>query len=219
MKYIINLFKSITEVLIVILIQYLILIGIFLLFGNTNSIIIGTICLMIFELGYIIYKYRKNNIIIGGNNYFSYILLGVSISVIYNMIIFKYGISFTPSDINIVINIMASCIIGPIFEEFLFRYTLINKLEKFNSRFITILISSFIFAIIHTNIPTMIFAFIIGLVNSYFYINKRDLLIPICIHIFCNFISTFLYGYNIYILILGIILFIISNLIIRKRTI
>ena len=216
MKYIKNLFKSIAEVLLLMILQYTILFGVYFVCKN-NYIIIGTMCLMIFELCYIMYKYRKGNISTLSNIYFSYILLGIAISIIYNMIIFKIGIEFTLGDVDIILNIIASCIIGPIFEEFLFRYSLINKLEKFNSKWGSIIISSLVFSLIHNNIPTMIFAFIIGLFNSYFYINKKDLLIPICIHVSANTISTFLYGYNGTILILGIILFIISNLIIVKR--
>ena len=62
----------------------------------------------------------------------------------------------------------------------------------------------------------MIFAFIIGIVNGYLYSTKRDILIPIFVHISANMIATFLFGYNGVILILGFLLIIISYFIIKE---
>lgn len=206
MKYIKNLFLSIREVLLIILIQYILLLGCIMIFGMNGSIILGTIILSIFELIYIFIK-LKNIKLAFKHYYFPYILLGISISIIYNMIIFKLGIKFDITSIPLILNIIASGIIGPIFEEVLFRYSLINKLAKFNNNTLCIIISSFIFAICHNGITTIVYAFIIGLFNSYYYIKKKDILVPITIHISANIVSSFLFNFNPYILILGIILF------------
>ena len=48
MKYIKNLFLSIREILLVMIIQYILLFGCILLFGLDKSIILGTIILSIF---------------------------------------------------------------------------------------------------------------------------------------------------------------------------
>ena len=215
MQYIKNLFLSIKEIIAVIFIQYLLLLCCILIFGTNKSIIIGTITLSIFELIYIFIKI-KNIKLTFKHNYFPYILLGISLSLIYNMIIFKLGIKFEITSIPLLLEILSSGMIGPIFEELIFRYNLINKLSKFNSRYLTIIISSFIFAICHNNTITIIYAFIIGPFNSYFYIKKKDILVPITIHISSNIISSFLFKYNPYILILGIILFSISMLSSKK---
>lgn len=205
MKYIKNLFLSLREILLVMLIQYILLFGCILLFGLDKSIILGTIILSIFELIYIFIKLKSIKLSFK-HNYFPYMLLGISLSIIYNMIIFKLGIKFDITSIPIVIDIIVSGIIGPVFEEILFRYSLINKLSKFNNNTLCILLSSFIFAICHNGITTIIYAFIIGLFNSYYYIKKKDILVPIIIHISANIVSSFLFNFNPYILILGIIL-------------
>lgn len=206
MQYLKKLFLSVREVIFIILIQYALLLGCILVFGIDKSIIMGTIILSIFELIYIFIKLKGIKLSFK-LNYFSYILLGMSLSIIYNMIIFKLGIKYDITSIPLIIELLCSGIIGPIFEEVLFRYSLINKLSKFNNNTLCIIISSFIFAICHNNIITIIYAFIIGLFNSYFYIKKKDILIPIIIHISANVVSSFLFNFNPYILLLGIILF------------
>lgn len=209
MKYIKNLFLSLKGILLIMLIQYILLFGCIMIFGMDKSIILGTIILSIFELIYIFIK-LKNIKLSFKHNYFPYILIGISISIIYNMIIFKLGIKFDITSIPLILDIIVSGIIGPIFEEILFRYSLINKLSKFNNNTLCIILSSFIFAICHNGITTIIYAFIIGLFNSYYYIKKKAILVPTIIHISANIVSSFLFNFNPYILILGIILFVIG---------
>lgn len=220
MKNVRNFLLSIKEVIVLLIIQYIILIGVILIVGKDRAILIGTLVIVVFEVGYIIYKYRYRGNVLdikdGKNVYFPYILLGIGISVIYNMIIFKLGIINNITNIDIFINIIASIIVGPIFEEVLFRFSLINKLEIYFSKRWSIWLSASIFALCHTGIYTIIFAFIIGIVNGYLYSSKRDILIPIFVHISANMIATFLFGYNSTILILGFLLIIISYFIIKE---
>lgn len=220
MKNVKNFLLSIKEVIVLLVIQYMILIGVILIVGKDRAILIGTLVIVVFEVCYIIYKYRYRGNVLdikdGKNVYFPYILLGIGISVIYNMIIFKLGIINNITNIDIFINIIASVIVGPIFEEVLYRYSLINKLEIYFSRKKAIWLSAIIFSLCHTGIYTIIFAFIIGIINGYLYSNKRDILIPIFVHISANMIATFLYGYNAIILILGIFLSTISYFIIKE---
>ena len=215
MQYLKKLFLSVREVIFIILIQYALLLGCILIFGIDKSIIIGTIILSIFELICIFIKLKGIKLSFK-HNYFPYILIGISLSIIYDMLIFKLGFKFDITSIPLIIELLCSGIIGPVFEELLFRYSLINKLSKFNSNTLCIIISSFIFAICHNNIVTIIYAFIIGLFNSYYYLKKKDILVPIIIHISSNIISSFLFDFNPYILILGIILFIIGIITSRK---
>lgn len=220
MKNVRNFLLSIKEVIVLLIIQYVILIWAILIVGKDRAILIGTLVIVVFEVCYIIYKYRYRGNVLdvkdGKNVYFPYVLLGIGISVIYNMFIFKLGIINNITNINIFINIIASVIVGPIFEEVLFRYSLINKLEIYFSRKWSIWLSASIFALCHTGIYTIIFAFIIGIVNGYLYSSKRDILIPIFVHISTNMIATFLFGYNSTILILGFLLIIISYFIIKE---
>lgn len=218
MKYVMNVLLSIREIIVMFIIQYVILISIILMFGKNNGIVLGTLAIVFIECCYIIYEYRtkKFDINLGNNLYFPYIFLGIGIAIVYNMIIFKLGIINDIISINIFINIIASAIVGPIFEEILFRYSLINKFEVYFSRKCSVWLSTIIFALCHTGIITIIFAFIIGIVNGYLYSTKRDILIPIFVHISANMITTFLFGYNGTILVLGFLLIIISYFIIKE---
>lgn len=217
MIYIKNLFISLKEIIFIMLFQYFILISTILIFGFNKSIIIGSIILMIFEIIYILYKSKDIKYSFINNRYFPYILLGISITIIYNMTIFKYGIKFNVNNnIPFLIGFISSSIIGPLFEEILFRYSLIDKLLKFNSKKVSIILGGLIFGLCHNNIVTIIYAIIIGLINSYIYIERKDIIIPMVIHMSANAFSFFLFNYNPIILCLGIILLLISILNIRK---
>lgn len=218
MKNVKNFLLSIKEVIVLLVIQYMVLIGIILLLGKNNGVLFGTFAIICLELCYIIYRFKIEGVCIkiGKNSYFPYMLLGIGISIIYNMVLFNLEVINNVTNINVFVNIIASVIVGPIFEEVLYRYSLINKLEIYFPRKKAIWLSAIIFSLCHTGIYTIIFAFIIGIINGYLYSNKRDILIPIFVHISANMIATFLYGYNAIILILGIFLSTISYFIIKE---
>lgn len=216
MKYLKKLFLSLIEVIIVIICEYTILFFAMLVLGVHNGIIYGSILMGILELVYVSYIFRKDKIKIKKANYLPYLVLGLSVSVVYNMIIFKLGIHFDVIDVPLMLNLIGSGFIGPILEETIFTHNLLLRLEKFNSKKVTILLTCLVFALCHTNVPSMIFAFIVGLINTNLYMKKRNLLIPICVHIGANVIATFLFDFNLYILLLGIGLLGISNLIVKR---
>ena len=140
-----NFFVSLKEIFIILIIQYSILIFTLLIFSKNNSITLGTIFLMLFEIIYIIKNRKTINFSFSINNvYFPYILLGTSISIIYNMILYKFNL-YTPLDnnISILLIILASGVVGPIFEELIFRINFISRLEMFISdKRIIVLLSS-----------------------------------------------------------------------------
>ncbi len=187
------------------------------IFGMNKSIIIGSIFICIIEIIYVVFKYKDKKIKVDQYNLFPYILLGIGITTTYNMILFAMNLGNEVNiNINIVFNIICSGVVGPIFEETLFRYSFINYLKKFNSTKMSIIISSIVFAICHTGITTIIYAFIIGLVNSYLYIKKKNILVPIVIHMSTNIFVNVLNIFNPYILIIGIFLIVLSVTIIRE---
>ena len=216
MKYLKKLFLSLIEVIIVIVCEYTVLFLAMLILGIHNGIIYGSILMGILELVYVSYIFKKDKIKITMGNYLPYLVLGLSVSVVYNMIIFKMGIHFDIIDVPLILNLIGSGFIGPILEETIFTHNLLCRLEKFNSKKMTILLTCLVFALCHNNVPSMIFAFIIGLINTNLYMKKRNLLIPIFVHMGANIISTFLFDFNLYILILGIVLLGISSLIIKR---
>ena len=205
-----NFFVSLKEIFIILIIQYSILIFTLLIFSKNNSITLGTIFLMLFEIIYIIKNRKTINFSFSINNvYFPYI---------YNIILYKFNL-YTPLDnnISILLIILASGVVGPIFEELIFRINFISRLEMFISdKRIIVLLSSLIFALCHTNIINIVVAFIVGIINSYIYIRYRSAIKIFLVHIFVNIMSSFIFKYNIYIFLLGIILLGISILIFIK---
>lgn len=217
MKYLKNLILSFKEIFLLFILQYVILIFCMFIFGMDKSIIIGSIFICIIEIIYVVFKYKDKKIKVDQYNLFPYILLGIGITTTYNMILFAMNLgNEVNTNINIVFNIICSGVVGPIFEETLFRYSFINYLKKFNSTKMSIIISSIVFAICHTGITTIIYAFIIGLVNSYLYIKKKNILVPIVIHMSINIFVNVLNIFNPYILIIGIFLIVLSVTIIRE---
>lgn len=217
MKYLKNLILSFKEIFLLFILQYAILLSCLFVFGMNKSIIIGSIFICIIEIIYVVFKYKDKKIKVEQYNLFPYILLGIGITTTYNMILFAMNLgNEVNTNINIVFNIICSGIVGPIFEETLFRYSFINYLKKFNSTKMSIIISSIVFAICHTGITTIIYAFIIGLVNSYLYIKKKNILVPIVIHMSANIFVNVLNIFNPYILIIGIFLIVLSVTIIRE---
>lgn len=217
MKYLKNIILSFKEIFLLFILQYAILLSCLFVFGMNKSIIIGSIFICIIEIIYVVFKYKGKKIKVEQYNLFPYILLGIGITTTYNMILFAMNLgNEVNTNINIVFNIICSGIIGPIFEETLFRYSFINYLKKFNSTKMSIIISSIVFAICHTGITTIIYAFIIGLVNSYLYIKKKNILVPIVIHMSANIFVNVLNIFNPYILIIGIFLIVLSVTIIRE---
>ena len=137
---------------------------------------------------------------------YNYISLGIAMSLIYNSIIFKIYNKINNIDNKIIILIVASCIIGPIIEEIIFRKLLLKKLLiKYGERK-AILIEVIIFSILHLNITEAIYAFIIGIVLSNIYLKENKLIYPIIIHSFGNLFSLIIYKYNILTVILSILL-------------
>ena len=170
-----------------------------------------TIILYIITIIYLSKKYKlkiKNTAII---NYYKYLSLGISISCILNMVIYILNKpNLAIYNINFFIILISSGIIGPIYEEVIFRYIFYNKLKKFNSPTKTIIINTIIFSLIHINFIKIIYAFILGLLITITYEKKENILYPILIHIGANTISLFLTNYSKEILIISLVLFIIS---------
>lgn len=211
MKYLKSLFLSLKEIFIVMLIQYVILIIVSIFFSN--NILIGSIAVLLFDILFIISKKKMIKISFKNkSSYFPYIILGISISIIYNMILYYFNFySYENSNISIYLVILMSGVIGPIFEEVLFRVSFFDRLEKFfSSKVFIVFLSSFIFAICHSNFLSLIIAFVIGVINGFIYYKDRDIIEICLVHISLNLMSSFLYEFNDYIFIFGIILLFLS---------
>lgn len=184
-------------------------------FTNNISVYI----LMAYYLITIIYLYKKNykqEEKLSKKNYFPLILLGISIAITYNMIMFKFYPQTSTTTNSLIILLILSGIIGPIFEEIIFRYIFYNKLKKKYSVKKSILINSLVFAVIHIQPIKMIYAFILGIILNIYYEKTKNILAPILIHISANTIVLFLTEYNLIILILALINLLMTIKILKK---
>ena len=111
-------------------------------------------------------------------------------------------------------------------EEFLSNFVVLNCLQNRSAVYYNILVrknrkvrcqrcKEELSGSIMTKITTCIYAFIIGMVNAYLYLKKKDILIPIVIHMSANIFVNILNSYNLYVLVIGIFLVILSTIIIR----
>lgn len=217
MKYIL---KSSKEIIITYILNYLLIIITALIYNNlgynnleyfiTNIL---PIILIIFYILTILYLYKKNYIKeknLSKKEYFPLSILGISLATILNMIIFKLIPPTTTTSLPIIVSIISTGIIGPIYEEILFRYILYNRLKNKYSIKKSILITTIIFSLIHLSPIKIVYAFILGLIINISYERHNNILAPILIHISANTIVIFLYEYNTYILLLSIICIILS---------
>lgn len=167
----------------------------------------------------IIYLYRHNKKQeppLPSKQIFPLLYLGISLATVMNMLIFKIIIPTTSRTIPLPLALISSGLIGPIYEEILFRYILLNRLKLFHSKTKAILINTILFALMHLTPIKIIYAFILGLFLNISYEKHKNILAPILIHIAANSIVVFLTEYNPYILLLATINLIIS-LILNKK--
>ena len=230
MKYLKKLLFSLKEIIITYILQYIIIIISCILLKtitnkNLHYIINNYIpyIMIIVTISLIIYLYKKNKRTeskIITSYILPYISIGISLSCFLNMLIFKYLIiSNSHSTINILVLIISSGLIGPIYEEILFRYILLNKLKKFNNANLAIFINSLIFALIHLNPPKMIYALFLGFFLNITYHKKNNILYPIIIHSSANITALFLNNYSNIIMLLSMICLIVDYYIIIKNKI
>lgn len=203
-------------------------------FINNNTIYIIIITSLIFiPLFYNVYKkYRvKNNFKI--NNLFVPLLFGVSISLIYNILlfylnsIFNFTSKFEVSNLSIIIQILSSGILGPIIEELIFRGIIYNKLKNTLKPMKAIIFTSLVFGLFHSNIIDAIYAFGVSFILIYLYEKYKTLKAPILMHIALNItiilmVNLIIMNYlifNIYLFIISIIILLILRVtIIEKRS-
>jgi len=116
-------------------------------------------------------------------------------------------------------------ITAPIFEEVICRGIILELFLKRYNDYVGIVLSAFIFGLIHMNIPQFINAFIIGLILGYIYLKTRSLVLCILGHFVNNFIVAvmsiikpdYVSKFNLAQLIFGIIFIALATYIIREQ--
>lgn len=177
--------------------------------NNINSIykyaVVGITITIIPISIYLFKKYHRTESNLELKKIFPMISLGLSISLFYNMLTINLQQEKNIINLNIFILILYTVILGPIYEEILFRYISLNKAKEKYSKKNAIIIITIIFALSHTNIINIIYAFLLGLVLSYIYIKYNNILYPIVIHISANLMSIFISKFSLIALILSTI--------------
>lgn len=136
------------------------------------------------------YKKQTNTKI----NYFYLTILGIILSLIYN--VFAYYLNFVlktslfDNSNNIAITLLSTGILGPIIEELMFRGIIYNELKSKYSNMKSILITTIFFAIIHINIIQILYALIIGFILIFVYEKYNNIKAPIILHMASNITTT-----------------------------
>lgn len=198
---------------------------------DSKTFLIIVITMLIFiPLFYNLYKkYKtKNNFKI--KDIIVPILFGISISLIYNILLFKlnsviyFTNKFDGNSLPILVQIISTGILGPILEELIFRGFVYNKLKEFNKPMNSIILTSLIFGIIHFDIINAIYAFGVSFILIYLYEKYKTLKAPILMHIslnitiilMINFITKGFIVFNLYLLIVSVIILLILKNLIKK---
>lgn len=85
--------------------------------------------------------------------------------------------------------ILVAVVIGPIFEELIFRWVLIDRLSPYGEKF-AIVTSAVAFGLFHGNFDQLVYATGIGIILGYIYSVTRDIRYPIVFHIAFNFFGS-----------------------------
>ncbi len=89
------------------------------------------------------------------------------------------------------LNILLISIIGPVFEEFIFRKLLIDRTIKYGAR-VSIILSAVMFALIHGNLNQFCYTILVGGFFAYVYIKTGKLRYTITLHMILNLIGSVL---------------------------
>ncbi|GEN57758.1 peptidase [Halolactibacillus alkaliphilus] len=87
---------------------------------------------------------------------------------------------------NYPVFIIVVSVIGPILEELVFRKVIFGELNKRTNFLIAALISSLIFAVVHTDFTHLLVYFMMGLVFSFLYVQTKRIIVPIFAHVAMN---------------------------------
>ncbi|WP_342573367.1 type II CAAX endopeptidase family protein [Solibacillus sp. FSL K6-1781] len=101
-----------------------------------------------------------------------------------------------PSLLVYVLFFINICILAPIYEEMLFRGILLRRFTLRWSTQKSIIISSLIFGVIHLNPINVVFAFALGCVLGYAYLKTKNIVIPMLLHSFNNFLAYLQFVYT-----------------------
>jgi membrane protease YdiL (CAAX protease family) len=92
---------------------------------------------------------------------------------------------------SLLFNIIVMVLIAPVYEEYLFRKLLIDRMVKYGDG-VAVLFSGLFFGLFHGNLNQFAYAFILGLFFGYIYVRTGELKYTIWLHMAVNFIGSVL---------------------------
>ena len=135
-------------------------------------------------------NYDKNNKI----DYLQLILIGIILSLIYNVFAYYFNFllktSLFDNNHNLIVTLISTGLIGPIIEELMFRGIIYNELKNKYSNMKAILITTIFFAVIHMNIIQILYAFALGFILIFVYEKYKNIKAPIILHMASNMTTT-----------------------------
>lgn len=161
----------------------------------TDKSVIMIILLALIILPIITKKYnslKKDKITkLANKEYIKIIITSIFMAVVLNLIMFLFNklIPFTnryDSSSTKFYMIISTGIIVPILEEYIFRGMVFNELKTFNTKKIALILTTILFALMHTEISQIIYALIIGSYLIYLYTKTNDIKVSIMAHIAIN---------------------------------
>jgi len=181
-------------------------------------IIILTITIIPISI-YLYKKYQRKENKIETHKLLLMIPLGISISLFYNMLTIDYIENKTIINLNIFILLLYSTLIGPIYEEIVFRYVSLRKAKQVYKENTAIILITIVFSLTHITkgMSNIIYALILGLLLSYVYKKHKNIIYPIVLHISANLTSFFIKEYNPIVLIISIITLIIYYIYFKNK--
>ena len=90
---------------------------------------------------------------------------------------------------SFVLSLLSVGIIGPVFEEVLFRGLVFGELRKITKVKVALVLQALLFGIYHLNVVQGIYAFVLGLIIGFVYYRSSSIIAPIIIHVSINSLS------------------------------
>lgn len=163
-------------------------------FLSSKQIYLAFILAIIF-IPLLIKEYKKTNIEKKIKiNYLHLIIIGIILSLIYNVFAYYFNFllktSLFDNNNNLIVTLISTGLIGPIIEELMFRGIIYNELKNKYSNMKAILITTIFFAVIHMNIIQILYAFALGFILIFVYEKYKNIKAPIILHMASNITTT-----------------------------
>jgi membrane protease YdiL (CAAX protease family) len=88
-----------------------------------------------------------------------------------------------------VLSLITIGILGPVFEELLFRGLVFGELRKIMPVKVALVLQALLFGVYHLNVVQGAYAFLLGLLIGYVYYRSNSIIAPVIIHIAINSLS------------------------------